>query len=152
MSGFLKRSMPIWADAVEATQQANREHSKAKTTTLHGVLLEDGTSQFRHRAGPGAKIMSFSYQFRGAEATLRLRKTKAVARKELLVGERFDRIKTRGAQCGNRGTQGSPEQSQKNGAEDPTRREEDGEAGIRLLEDGLGNEGDGDAGRDSRRW
>src|SRR5208337_5661113 len=74
-----------------------------------------------------------------------LRKTQGVAREKLLVRKRFDGIKTGSAKCGNRGTQGSPEQGQKNGAEDPARREEDGEAGIGLLEDGLGEESDGDA-------
>src|SRR5271157_61892 len=92
MSGFLKRSMPIWADAEEATKRQITSTVRPKQQRFMVFSLRTAPA-VKAPGGTRHQSMSFSYQFREAEATPRLRKTQGVARKELLVGKRFDRIK-----------------------------------------------------------
>src|SRR5260221_425746 len=64
---------------------------------------------------------------------------------ELFVGEGIDGVDAGGAQGGDGGAEGGTDDGEADGAGYPAGCEEDGEAGIGLFEDGLGEESDGDA-------
>ena len=65
--------------------------------------------------------------------------------RESFVGEGFDRIDAGGAQGGNGGAEGCADESEADRGEYPAGGEENGEAGVRLLEDRFSEKGDGDA-------
>ena len=63
----------------------------------------------------------------------------------LLVGQGFDGVYAGGAEGGDGGAEGGADEGEADGTEYPAWREKNGEAGIGLLEDSFGEEGDADA-------